>query len=95
MKIVNRKILEELKIKHADVKNQADSWLAEVETTDWSTPQDIKRRYASASFLAKNNVVFNFKGNKYRLVVKVDYLIKIVFIKNAGTHDEYIKWKII
>ena len=55
------------------------------------TPDDIKRVYSSASFLEDNRVIFNIKGNDYRLVVHIDYLRKIVRVKFIGTHSEYDK----
>ncbi len=57
--------------------------------TDWRSPADIKAAYASASFLANNRVVFNIKGNDYRLVTAVHYKRGIMFIRFVGTHREY------
>lgn len=94
MKIINRKILVDFKQRHADVISQVDSWEAETSEAEWNLPQDIKKRYVAASFLANNHVVFNLRGNKYRLLVQVSYNNKIIYIKNMGTHDEYMKWKI-
>lgn len=58
---------------------------------DWKTPKDIKKICTSASFLEDNRVVFNIKGNDYRLIVHIDYLRKIVRVKFIGTHSEYDK----
>ena len=55
----------------------------------WKTPQDIKNQYASASFVGKNRVVFNIKGNHYRLIVAVAYRFGALYIKFVGTHAEY------
>jgi mRNA interferase HigB len=55
---------------------------------------DIKARYSSASFLSDNRVVFNVKGNKYRLLVKVGFNLQTVIIQRIGTHAEYDKWEI-
>ena len=55
----------------------------------WSSPQDIKRRYASASSVASNRVAFNIKGNEFRLVVAVAYQFRAVYIKFVGTHAQY------
>lgn len=76
---------------HADLRGPLDVWRDDVERAKWSGPQDIKLRYPSASFLADNRVIFNIKGNKYRLVVKVRYQNGIVFIEWVGTHAEYDK----
>lgn len=92
MKIIGKDLLTSFKQKHADVRSSIDSWLAEAEISIWEKPADIKQRYGSASILADNNVIFNLKGNKYRLKVKVSYRSKIILIKNIGTHTEYMKW---
>lgn len=92
MTILGREPLEELKNKHEDSRGQVDSWEAEISDANWSKPQEIKDRYQSASFLANNTVIFNIKGNKYRIQTTVSYKNKIVFVKRAGTHNEYMKW---
>jgi len=92
MKIIGRKILHDFKEKHADVRSQIDAWEAEADAATWNSPLDIKRRYASASFLPDHYVVFNLKGNRYRLLVQVSYNNQIVLVKKVGTHDEYLKW---
>ena len=68
------------------------AWVAEVEAADWKGPQDIKDRYATASFLGGNQVVFNLGGNKYRLLVVVTYANGIVAVRRVGTHEEYDRW---
>ena len=92
MKIIGRKKLFEFKKKHSDACSQIDSWEAETKDAEWQTTKDIKRRYAHASFMANNHVVFNIKGNRYRLLVQVNYTNKVVLIKKIGTHEEYSKW---
>jgi mRNA interferase HigB len=91
MQLVNTPILEELKARHADAGGALDAWRAEVEQAAWSTPQDIKDRYATASFLSDNRIIFNIKGKSYRLIVKVRFQNGIVMIKWGGTHSEYDK----
>jgi mRNA interferase HigB len=93
MQLVNLPILEQLKECHSDARGALDVWRAEVEAATWSTPQDIKDRYAAASFLGDNRVIFNIKGNNYRLVVKVRFQNGIVMIEWGGTHAEYDKKK--
>lgn len=93
MRILNLPRLEEYKQDHADARGQLDAWRDEVEREEWQTPQDIKRRYKSADFLADNRVIFNIKGNSYRLVVQVRYRGGIVVIEWVGTHAEYSKKK--
>lgn len=63
------------------VKSALDSWFHEVHNSDWHTPADVTRDYANASIIGRDRVVFNVKGNAYRLVVAVDYKRQIVFIK--------------
>lgn len=92
MKIIGRGILDDFKSRYTDVRSQIDSWEAEVATAVWYKPLDIKRRYASASILPNNEVIFNLKGNKYRLLVKVNYNNQIVLIKKVGNHNEYMRW---
>ena len=93
MRILGLPLLEEFKRKHADSRGQLDAWQTDVEREHWQTPQDIKRRYRSADFLANNRVIFNIKGNAYRLVVKVRYQNGLVVIEWVGTHAEYDKKK--
>jgi mRNA interferase HigB len=67
------------------------SWHKEAEEANWKNPQDIKNNYPAASFLADNRVVFNIKGNSYRLIVKINYEFSLVWIRFIGTHPEYDK----
>jgi mRNA interferase HigB len=92
MKVVGVAILKEFAEDHADVRNQVDAWLSEAEEANWENPQDIKDRFQRASFIANDRVVFNLKGNSYRLDVKVNYKNMIVLIKRCGTHAEYDRW---
>lgn len=93
MRILNLPLLEAFKQDHADVRGQLEAWRDEVERESWQTPQDIKLCYKSADFLADNRVIFNIKGNSYRLVVQVRYRGGIVVIEWVGTHAEYSKRK--
>jgi mRNA interferase HigB len=92
MKILGREQLEEFKRKHTETRSQVDAWYAEAKEAEWQTTHDIKRKYSSASFLKDNHVVFNIKGNKYRLKVQVNYKSKIIVIIKIGTHQEYMHW---
>lgn len=73
------------------VKSALESWFHEVGSAKWKSPADVTRAYANASIVGNDRVVFNIKGNAYRLVVAVDYQREIVFIKWLGTHAEYDK----
>ncbi len=73
----------------ADARGPLHSWYAEAIKASWRSPQDIKDQYASASICGNNRVVFNVGGNKYRLVVEVQYQAGIVWVKFVGTHAQY------
>jgi mRNA interferase HigB len=70
------------------------AWLVEAEHAEWRTPNDVKARYASASFLAENRVVFNIGGNRFRLVLRIAYRTQTVVIERVGTHAEYDTWNL-
>jgi len=89
MRVVGRKKLDVFCGKHTNVRKWIATWLNEAEGAVWSSPQTIKDRFVSASFLAGNTVIFNIKGNEYRLEVVVAYRTGIVTIVWAGTHAEY------
>ncbi len=65
------------------------TWHAVVSHANWRVPADVKRRYPSVSFLNNNRLVFNIKGNKYRLIAGMDYAGQRLFIHFVGTHSEY------
>ena len=89
MRILDRGRLQDFCGKHADARNWIENWLADVAAAEWRTPQDIRNRYASASFLPGGLVVFNVKGNAYRLEALVAYRTRTVAIEWVGTHAEY------
>jgi len=91
--VVGRGLLEAFKKSHADARGALDSWLAEAEATEWQGPEDVKARYRSASLIAGGRVVFNIKGNSYRLDTKIAYKTQVVTILRMGTHAEYDKWE--
>jgi mRNA interferase HigB len=92
MKVHGRLKLDEFLKTHGDVRTQVEAWLAEVKDAEWQSPSDIKRRYVHASFLGDRRVVFNLKGNKYRLDVNISYKNQTVVIIRIGTHAEYSRW---
>ena len=73
------------------VKSALDAWFHEVLCADWKSPADVLKAYANASIVGPDRVVFNIKGNDYRLVVAIHYHHQIVFIKWIGTHENYDK----
>ena len=74
---------------YADSKAALEAWHAEALKAQWETPSDIKAKYRHASVLKNNRVVFNIAGNKYRLIVRIDYAHQIVFVRFVGTHEAY------
>ena len=91
MRVFSRKTLVEFWTSHADAEQSLKSWFSEAEKARWKTPADIKRLYPSANFLVDNRVVFNVKGNTYRLIVKINYDYGQVFVRFIGTHAQYDK----
>jgi len=91
MRVISKKILRDFWEVHQDCEEQLKAWYNETEQGDWSSPADIKREYPSASILKENRVVFNIKGNTYRLVVRINYAYRIVWIRFIGTHAGYNK----
>lgn len=75
--------------RHPDAEPPLKAWFEEATSASWTRPADIKARYRSASILKNRRVVFNIKGNDYRLVVAVAYRLQIVYVKFVGTHEEY------
>lgn len=72
-----------------EVEAALKAWEKEAAHARWQSPADIKARYRSADFLPGNRVVFNIKGNHYRLVVKIHYNTGVVYIRFVGTHEDY------
>jgi mRNA interferase HigB len=72
-----------------DVRRALEAWHREARRAAWASPQDVKRLYRSASVLKGGRVVFNICGNRYRLVVRINYLHQIVFVRFVGTHEAY------
>lgn len=91
MRIIAKKILRDFWKKHGDVEQSLKSWYHETRKSEWKSPADVKKNYPGASIIADNRVVFNIKGNNYRLVVKVNYDFKLLWIRFIGTHKEYDK----
>ncbi len=91
MRVISRKALRQFWERHADSEISLRAWFKEAKAAAWQGPSEIKARYASASFLANDRVVFNIKGNEYRLVVAVRYDFSLVYVRFVGTHAEYDK----
>lgn len=90
MRVIARRTLREFwEAGHGDAEEPLRAWFAEVQAAEWATMADIKARYAHASVVDSERVVFNIGGNKYWLVVKLWFPARMVWIKFIGTHAEY------
>jgi mRNA interferase HigB len=91
MRVISRSPLKNFWTDHADAEQPLKAWHHEALKARWESFQDIKKRYRSADVLAGNRVIFDIKGNRYRLVVHIHYNKGIVYIRFIGTHAEYDK----
>ena len=89
MRVIAKKILRAYWERQIDAEGQLKTWYKEASKAKWASPADIKSEYPKASILKNGRVVFNICGNKYRLVVQINYLRKWVFIRFIGTHKDY------
>lgn len=89
MRVIAKRTLREFWERHPNARGPLEAWHAEAQAADWAGPQDIKAQFAAASFVGGNRVVFNIGGNKYRLVVQVNYPYRVVYIRFIGTHADY------
>ena len=91
MRVIAKKILREFWEKQNDSEGQLQTWYKEALKANWTSPNDIRSEYPKASILKSGRVVFNICGNKYRLVVQINYLRSWVFIRFIGNHIDYDK----
>jgi mRNA interferase HigB len=92
MRIIAKRTLRQFWETHprgAEAKTPLEAWHSLVEVADWTIPADVKQAYGDASILKNSRVVFNIGGNKFRLVVRINYPYRIVYIRFVGTHEEY------
>ncbi len=89
MRIIALKTLKDYWSKGPGSEEALKAWYKEAEAASWDGPADIKEQYRSASILKDSRVVFNICGNKYRLIVKINFKFKMVYIRFVGTHREY------
>lgn len=90
-RIFSKGTLREFWEKHADSEQYLKTWFDTAINADWKTPNDVKQYYATASILKDSRIVFNIKGNQYRLVAKINFEKQWIFIRFIGTHEEYDK----
>jgi mRNA interferase HigB len=91
MRIIAKGTLRDFWGLFPDAEESLLAWYREVEKEDWDTPAKVKAKYRNASIVGDNRVVFNIKGNDYRLVVKLNYEYRVVYVRFVGTHANYDK----
>lgn len=89
MRVISKRTLRAFWLQEPDSELELKAWHAEVRSADWRTPADVKAHYGSASILKRSRVVFNICGNRYRLVVHINYGVGIVYVRFLGTHQAY------
>jgi len=89
MRVIALRTLREFWERHPDAQPALEAWYSDARRATWRSPSDIKDTYRNASIVGKNRVVFNIKGNSYRLVVAVQYEHGMVFVRFVGTHRDY------
>ena len=93
MRIIKEKTLSTLckKSKYQQAEDSLKAWIYELRYSSWDSANDLKAKYGNASIISSKRVVFNIRGNEFRLIVDIEYKLKIVFIVWFGTHAEYDK----
>lgn len=91
MRIIAIKTLNDYRKKFPQSEQALLSWYEEVEEAGWSKPNELKAKYRNASILTDKRVVFNIHGNSFRLIVDIEYRLKIVFVLWFDTHSQYDK----
>lgn len=92
MILVGKRLLVDFAQRHASARDAVSAWISEVEAASWRSGADVRARFASASVVGNSRVVFNLKGNRFRLVAEVNYSTQIVLVRRIGTHAEYDSW---
>ena len=89
MRVIALKTLRDFIVQHPFSKPALLAWYEEAGKAKWQKPMDIKKQFANVSFIGQNRVIFNIKGNDYRLIVAIAYRLGVVYIKFVGTHKQY------
>lgn len=92
MILVGKRLLSEFARTHASSRDAIAAWTAEVEAASWRAPVDVRARFPSVSFIGSSRVVFNLKGNHFRLDAQINYSAQVVLVRRIGTHGEYNSW---
>jgi mRNA interferase HigB len=93
MRIIAFRTLREFfeKPEYSDSEPSLRAWYHDAKTAEWKSPNELRQQYKYASFVGEGRVVFNIKGNDYRLIVAIDYEFQVIFIRFIGTHNQYDK----
>jgi mRNA interferase HigB len=91
LRVIAKKTLRDFWLKHNDCEQQLKAWFQEAESSSWINFNALKKEYPSASLLKNSRVVFNIKGNHYRLIVKINFEYQVMWIRFIGTHADYDK----
>jgi mRNA interferase HigB len=89
LRIIAKRTLRTFWKRHPKAKGPLEAWHQEVARGDWATPSAVKAQFHSASVLRDDRVAFNIAGNQYRLIVKINYPYRVVYIRFIGTHTDY------
>lgn len=89
MRIIAKRALREFWERHRDAEQALRAWHSEVKREDWQSSADVTGRFPTASIVGADQVVFNIRGNRYRLVVRINYPYRVVYVRFVGTHAEY------
>lgn len=91
MRVIAIKALKELWATYPESAEALKAWYAIAKEADWKNASDVKAKYRNASILQEGRVVFNIAGNKFRLIVSINYPYRVVYIRFIGTHKQYDK----
>lgn len=91
VRVISKKALKECWEKHPDAEKALRAWYREMCLGDWINSNQLKMDFPSASVLGEKRIIFNIKGNQYRLVVRVNFHFQLIWIRFVGTHQEYDK----
>lgn len=91
MRVISRKTLVDFWTKHRDAEVALKLWFKTVEKATWKNPAEVKEVYRSADPIANNRIIFDIKGNKYRIIAHIHFERQQLFIRFVGTHAEYDK----
>lgn len=89
MRIIALKTLKDFWADYPDSEEALKAWYAVARKADWKSPAEVKKTYGNASILQQGRVVFNMAGNKYRLIVWINYPYRVVYVRFVGTHKQY------